>query len=125
MRLTTGGPSPPWSALLSDRKGRQVDAAGGRPRLGLPRPGQRGRRPPWRGAVRFVNFLATHAGSSIGERRAFVSFALQRLRCATVKGGCAHINERPPSGGGPSRPCRGLLPLPEPKVRLAASRTWT
>ena len=28
------------------------------------------------GAVRFVNFLATHAGSSMGERRAFVSFAL-------------------------------------------------
>ena len=42
------------------------------------------------GAARFVNFLATHAGSSMGERRAFVSFALQRLRCAAVKGACAH-----------------------------------
>ena len=39
------------------------------------------------GAVRFVNFLATHAGSSMGERRAFVSFALQRLRCAHRQGG--------------------------------------
>ena len=75
------------------------------------------------GAVRFVNFLATHAGSSMGERRAFVSFALQRLRCATVKGACALINERSPSGGGPSRSCRGLLPLPEPKGRPAATRT--
>jgi len=77
------------------------------------------------GAVRFVNFLATHAGSSMGERRAFVSFALQRLRCATVKGACALINERSPSGGGPSRSCRGLLPLPEPKGRPAATRTRT
>ena len=75
------------------------------------------------GAVRFVNFLATHAGSSMGERRAFVSFALQRLRCATVKGACALINERSPSGSGPSRSCRGLLPLPEPKGRPAATRT--
>ena len=32
------------------------------------------------GTLRFVNFLATRAGSSMGERRAFVSFALQRLR---------------------------------------------
>ena len=75
------------------------------------------------GTLRFVNFLATHAGSSMGERRAFVSFALQRLRCATVKGACALINERSPSGGGPSRSCRGLLPLPEPKGRPAATRT--
>ena len=74
------------------------------------------------GAVRFVNFLATHAGSSMGERRAFVSFALQRLRCATVKGACALINERSPSGGGPSRFCRGLLPLPEPKGRPVATQ---
>ena len=73
------------------------------------------------GAVRFVNFLATHAGSSMGERRAFVSFALQRLRCATVKGACALINERFPFGGGPSRSCRGLLPLSEPKGRPAAT----
>ena len=59
----------------------------------------------------------------MGERRAFVSFALQRLRCATVKGACALINERSPSGSGPSRSCRGLLPLPEPKGRPAATRT--
>ena len=38
------------------------------------------------GTLRFVNFLASHAGSSMGERRAFVSFALQRLRCATEGG---------------------------------------
>ena len=75
------------------------------------------------GTLRFVNFLATHAGSSMGERRAFVSFALKRLRCATVKGACALINKRSPSGGGPSRSCRGLLPLPEPKGRPAATRT--
>ena len=68
------------------------------------------------GAVRFVNFLATHAGSSMGERRAFVSFALQRLRCATtVKGGCALINDRSPSGGGPSRSCRGFCLCRSPR----------
>ena len=66
------------------------------------------------GAVCFVNFLAAHAGSSMGERRAFVSFALQRLRCATVNGACALINKRSLSGGAPGRSCRGLLPLPEP-----------
>ena len=77
------------------------------------------------GAVRSVNFLATHDGPSMGERWAFVSFALQRLRCATVKGACALINERSPSGGGPSHSCRGLLPLSEPKGRPAATRTWT
>ena len=55
----------------------------------------------------------------------FVSFALQKLRCATAKGACALINERSPSGGGPSRFCRGLLPLPEPKGRPAATRTRT
>ena len=43
------------------------------------------------GALRFVNFLASDAGSSMGERRAFVCFALQRARCATVKGGCTFI----------------------------------
>jgi hypothetical protein len=75
------------------------------------------------GAVRFVNFLASHAGSSMGERRAFVSFALQRLRCATVKGACALINERSPSGAESGRSCRGLLPLSEPKGRPVASRT--
>jgi hypothetical protein len=74
------------------------------------------------GAVCFVNFLAAHAGTSVGERRAFVSFALQRLRCATVKGACALINERSPSGGEPGRSCRGLLPLPEPKGRPMATR---
>ena len=77
------------------------------------------------GAVRFVNFLATHAGSSMGKRRAFVFFALQRLRCAAVKGLCALTNMRSPSGGGPSRSCRGLLLLPEPKERPAATRTRT
>jgi hypothetical protein len=75
------------------------------------------------GAVHFVNFLASHAGSSMGGRRAFVSFALQRFRCATVKGACALINERSPSGGESGRSCRGLLPLSEPKGRPMASQT--
>ena len=28
--------------------------------------------------------MASHAGTSVGERRAFVTFALLRLHCATV-----------------------------------------
>ena len=74
------------------------------------------------GALRFVDLLASHAGTSVGERRAFVTFALQRLRCATVKGACALINSRSPSGSQPGRRCRGLLPLSEPKPRPAASQ---
>ena len=50
------------------------------------------------GAKRFVGLLASHAGTSVGERKAFVTFALQRLRCATVKGACALINSRSPTG---------------------------
>jgi hypothetical protein len=50
------------------------------------------------GALRFVDLLASHPGTSVGERRAFVTFALQRLRCATVKGACALINNRSPTG---------------------------
>jgi hypothetical protein len=50
------------------------------------------------GALRFVDLLASHAGTSVGKRRAFVTFALQRLRCATAKGACALINNRSPTG---------------------------
>ena len=44
-------------------------------------------------------------------------------RLHTVKGACALINERSPSGGEPGRSCRGLLPLPEPKGRPMATRS--
>ena len=74
------------------------------------------------GVVRFVDFLASREGSSAGERQVFVSFALQRLRCATVKGACALINECLPSSGYSGRSCRGLMPLSEPKGRPGASR---
>jgi hypothetical protein len=75
------------------------------------------------GALRFVDLLASHAGTSVGERKAFVTFALQRLRCATVKGACALINNRSPTGIQPGRRCRGLLPLGEPRPRPAASQS--
>ena len=70
-----------------------------------------------------TGFLVAHAGSSMGERRAFASFTLLCLRCATVKGACALINERSTSGGEPGRSCRGVLPLPEPKGRPMATRS--
>ena len=50
------------------------------------------------GALIFVEYLASHAGASPQERKAFATFALQRLRFATVKGTCTVINARLSSG---------------------------
>ena len=74
-----------YDRLSLSRKRRQVDAADGRPTF-CALVGEDGDR-LGDGTLRFVNFLASDAGSSMGERRAFVCFALQRVRCATVKGG--------------------------------------
>jgi hypothetical protein len=74
------------------------------------------------GALLFVEYLASHAGASPQERKAFATFALQRLRFATVKGACTVINARLASGSPPQRQCRDLLPLGQPKPRPGASR---
>ena len=74
------------------------------------------------GALLFVEYLASHAGASPQERQAFATYALQRLRFATVKGACTVINARLSSGSPPERQCRDLLPLGQPKPRPGASR---
>ena len=71
-------------------------------------------------ALRFVDLLASHAGTSVGERRAFVTFSLQRLRCATVKGARALINNRSPLESNPEEGAAACCPSasPDPARRL-------
>jgi hypothetical protein len=68
--------------------------------------------------VSFIDLLASYAGTSMGERRACVPFALLGVRCATIKGDCALINGRPPLRRSTGSSCHGFLPLAEPKCRL-------
>jgi hypothetical protein len=66
------------------------------------------------GALLFVGLLASHADTSVGERRAFVTFALQRLRCATAKGACALINNRSPLESNPEEGAAACCPSASP-----------
>ena len=79
------------------------------------------------GALRFVNFLASDAGSSMGERRPSCA-SLCSARAAPPSRGAARssyvlVNECSPNGGQRGRSCHGSLPRVEPKCRPAATRT--
>ena len=66
----------------------------------------------------FLLLLAVASSPSPAERAAFMAFALQRVRAASLKGTCAIILARPVSRtapGGVHR--RGALPLIQPKPR--------
>ena len=79
------------------------------------------------GALRFVNFLASDAGSSMGERRPSCA-SLCSARAAPPSRGAARssyvlVNECSPNGGQRGRSCHGSLPRVEPKCRPVATRT--